>query len=340
MLRRLAARGDQVEWFAASFPGAAPQTELDGIRVIRGGRQWSVHWEAYRRYRGQLRGRFDAVIDEVNTMPFFTPLWAGIPSFMLIFQLAREVWWYESRFPINAAGFAIEPLYLRAYRRTPVFTISNSTEVDLRKLGFRDRITVVPIGIEPVQVDPVPRGSTPMLLYVGRLAPSKRVHDLLDALDLLRREFPSARLALVGDGPPAYVERLHRLAARLGIANAVEFCGRLPAAEKHRRMAAADALLMASAREGWGLVITEANACGTPAVVYDVAGLRDAVRNEETGLVVPPAPANLAAAVTRLLKDAGLRDRLGAEARRWSATFSFDRAAEIIREGIAERISP
>jgi len=308
--------------------------------VVRAGHQWSVHWEAYRRYHGHLRGRFDIVIDEVNTMPFFTPIWAGIPVFMLIFQLAREVWWYESRFPINAVGYALEPLYLRLYRRTRVFTISNSTQADLRRLGFRNRITVVPIGIEPISVDEVHRGPSETLLYVGRLAPSKRVDDILKATAMVRREFPNTRLSLVGDGPLSYLGRLRRLAERLGIAPAVEFCGRVAAAEKHRRMAAAEALLMASAREGWGLVVTEANACGTPAIVYDVPGLRDAVLNEQTGLVVPPTPDHLAAAICRLLRDSELRDRLGAQARRWSATFSFDRAAEIINDQIAAGITP
>ena len=120
--KRLVAGGHEVEWFSASFPGAEPEEDLDGIRVIRAGRQWTVHLYAFRRYFRQLRPSFDLVIDEVNTVPFFTPLWADVPVFMLIYQLAREVWWYESHFPISLFGFVLEPFYLRLYKRIPVFT--------------------------------------------------------------------------------------------------------------------------------------------------------------------------------------------------------------------------
>src|SRR6266851_3669304 len=111
--RRMVAKGDTVEWFTAMFPGAAAEANLAGVHVVRAGRQWSVHVAAMRRYKGHLRGSFDAVIDEVNTIPFFTPVWADIPRLLLIFQLAREVWWHESPFPMNAIGYAAEPLYLR-----------------------------------------------------------------------------------------------------------------------------------------------------------------------------------------------------------------------------------
>jgi glycosyltransferase involved in cell wall biosynthesis len=326
--------GDSVEWFAAGFPGAAPAADLDGIHVVRAGRQWSVHAQAVRRYRGRLAGRFDLVIDEVNTMPFFTPLWADIPASLLIFQLAREVWWYESPFPINAIGYALEPWYLRLYRRTNAYTISASTRDDLRRLGWRAPITVVPIGIEEVVIEPVDRPAVPTFLYVGRLAPSKRVHDIVRAFAGFQATGPPGRLALVGDGPPAYLRRLRRLVSQLGVEHAVELCGRLPVAEKHRRMAQAVALLMTSVREGWGLVVTEAGACGTPAVVYDVAGLRDSVRHQETGLIVAPSPSDLAAAMRRLVADRPLQQRLAAKARAWSQTFSLDRSAQALRAGM------
>lgn len=338
-MRRWVESGDSVEWFAAGFAGAAPVAELDGIRLVRAGRQWSVHLQAIRRYRGQLRDRFDLVIDEVNTMPFFTPLWARIPSVLLIFQLAREVWWYESPFPLNALGYALEPWYLRAYRATPAFTISQSTADDLRQLNFRGPLTVVPIGIERISVDSFERSTQTTFIYVGRLAPSKRVHDILLAFHRFKRDRPRARLWLVGDGDPSYVGRLRRQAAALGLTPEVEFCGRLDAAKKHRRMALAEALLVTSVREGWGLVVTEAAACGTPAIVYDVPGLRDSVRQEQTGLVVPATPDDLARAMRRLADDPALRAKLGAGAREWSRSFSYDRSARVLKAAIRSQLA-
>jgi glycosyltransferase involved in cell wall biosynthesis len=332
------ARGDEVEWFTASFPGSPQTEEIDGVRVVRSGRQWSVHWHAYRHYRGRLKGRFDAVIDEVNTMPFFTPLWAQIPSFMLIFQLAREVWWYESRFPLNAAGYLLEPLYLRLYRHVPALTISASTQADLRRLGFNSSIRVVPIGIEPVPPPTAAKASIATFLYVGRLAPSKRVSHIVQAVARFRDAAGPCRLWLVGEGDAGYRARLESLVHRLGLTGAVEFCGRISPEEKHRRMAEAHLLLMASAREGWGLAVTEANACGTPAVVYDVPGLRDSVRHDATGLVVGCTPSQLASGMLRLWRDAGLYRRLTDEARQWSRTFSYDTTANLIRQALAQPV--
>jgi len=329
--------GHTVEWFSASFPGAAAAEDLDGIRIVRAGRQWTVHWHAFKRYRRTIRSHFDAVIDEVNTMPFFTPFWARIPTFMLIFQLAREVWWYESPFPISAIGYVLEPVYLRGYRHTPVFTISKSTEQDLRGLGFSGLITLIPIGIDKVVSVPQGKAGTPTFLYVGRLAPSKRIGHMLEALVRFRQAADIGTLWLVGNGSARYRQSLVELAQRLDIEDSVLFLGRVSLQEKHRLMAEAHALLMTSVREGWGLVVTEANACGTLAIVYDVPGLRDSVRNESTGLVVAARPRALSDAMLRVIGDPQLSARLAAEGQRWSRTFSFDEAARLVGVALEEK---
>jgi glycosyltransferase involved in cell wall biosynthesis len=332
--------GDEVEWFTAAFQGAPSEETIDGIRIVRRGRQWTVHARAFQHYAGRLRGRFDLVIDQVNTVPFFAPLWAGVPVFMMIWQLAREVWWYESRFPLSAIGYALEPLYLRTYRRTPVLTFSASTASDLRRLGFRGDIAVIPVGIEPVEVADGHQSNEPTFVYVGRLAPSKRIHDIVEALALFRRSAGAGRLLLIGDGSPNYVRRLKSLAVRHRVLDSVEFCGWLRGAAKHQRMAEAHALLMASVREGWGLVVTECNSCGTPAVVYDVPGLRDSVRHLESGLVVSPHPRCLADGMHQMVNDPNLYRRLRDEARRWSRTLTYEAGTRAVRETIERFVSP
>jgi glycosyltransferase involved in cell wall biosynthesis len=327
--------GNDVEWFTASFPGATREETIDGIKIVREGRQWSVHVHAFRRYRSRLRDRFDAVIDETNTIPFFTPLWAGVPVFLMIWQLAREVWWYESRFPLNAIGYAVEPIYLRAYRHTPVFTFSPSTAADLRALGFRGDITVVPVGVEPVDIPPQPKSKEPTFIYVGRLAPSKRVHQIVEAFAVFRYAVGSGRLLLVGTGSRQYVRKLVRLASQLGVSDSVEQFGWLQGPAKRQQMAEAHALVMASAREGWGLVVTECNVCGTPAVVYDVPGLRDSVRHRQTGLVVRPTPQDLAEGMLELINDRDLYLRLRNAAIDWGRTFTYEAGALLIQEKLA-----
>ncbi len=342
--KRLVRRGDKVEWFSAGFPGAAIEQTLDGVHIVRAGRQWSVHWRAYRRYRRRLSGRFDVVVDQINTVPFFAPFWARIPTVMFIHQLAREVWWYESPFPLSLIGFVAEPLYLRIYRHVHAITVSESTANDLKRLGFDATIAVIREGIEAFTAqsdDAAP--NTPSCLYVGRLAPSKRVSDVIEAFAMFRKSVPDGRLALLGDGPPSYIDSLRQFASKLGVADYVRFAGRVSASEKHREMALARMLVLASAREGWGLVVTEANAFGTPAVAYDVPGLRDSIRHNETGLLVSQRPEALASAMLRLWTDSSLYVRLSKSAREWSRSFSFDNTAMDFRaelERVANILQP
>jgi glycosyltransferase involved in cell wall biosynthesis len=339
LARRLVLGGDAVEWFSASFPGAPPEEMLDGVRIVRAGRQWTVHWKAFQRYRRVTGDRFDVVVDQVNTVPFFTPFWANVPQVMFIHQLAREVWWYESPFPLNAIGFVAEPIYLRAYRSRSVITVSESTRADLLRLGFKKRIAVIPQGLEPLEdrfspPSPPHQVETATFLYVGRLTRSKRVADIVRAFGVFVQEAGQGTLTLLGDGPPAYVDELRALAARLGILQRIRFLGRVSAEQKHQEMAGAHALLLASVREGWGLVVTEAAALGTPAIAYDVPGLRDSVRHEETGLLVKATPEALAQSMLRVWRDPNLHERLSSGARSWSHDFSFDRTEAAFRDAL------
>jgi len=306
--------------------------------LVRRGRQSTVHWHAFKRYRKELRLHFDAVIDEVNTIPFLTPLWADVPTYMFIHQLAKEVWWYESRLPMSVLGFLAEPRYLRLYRNTPTFTVSESTKADLLELGFEAPITVIPTGLEPIANVDAPKAEVPTFIYVGRICPSKRVNHVIDAFAEFTANVGSGQLWLVGDGKPTYLSRLKKHVSRLGLTRQVTFLGRLAISEKHQRMARAHALIMASVREGWGLVVSEANACGTPAIVYDVPGLRDSVRNQETGLVVQPSPAALARGMIQLWRDPALYRHLAKEALAWSSMFSFDLTVKAVRQRLAQNL--
>src|SRR5689334_21363534 len=104
LAHHLAVNGHEVVWFSAWFPGAALEETVDGITLVRRGSQASVHLHAANWFRGQ-RGRFDVIVDEVNTVPFFAHLYADAPTVALFPQLAREVWWYEAAFPVNAIGY-------------------------------------------------------------------------------------------------------------------------------------------------------------------------------------------------------------------------------------------
>lgn len=330
---RWARHGHRVTLFCASFPGAAAEEVIDGVHVVRRGRQATVHVEAYRSYRQRFRGRCDLIIDEVNTIPFLAPLYAREPVILYSNQLAREVWRYEAPFPLSALGYMAEPLYLQAYRRTPIMTISPSTEHDLRALGLPGPYHIIPMAIDTQAPDRLPPIDTKepqlTLVFVGRIVPSKRVDHIVEALKLIHRAGrQDAHLWLIGSWDQTYRHALDRRIDKLGLTDRVTFFGRVDAATKERLLAQAHVFVMTSVREGWGLVVTEANAVGTPAVVYNVPGLRDSTRDGETGLVCKSnTPSALAQAVMTLYGDTGLYLRSRERAWAYARGLSWDRTA-------------
>ncbi|GFP25551.1 hypothetical protein HKBW3S43_00631 [Candidatus Hakubella thermalkaliphila] len=323
--------GHEVTLFTAEFPGATPEEEFEGVHIIRRGKQYSVHYEAFRHYRRHLRGLFDVVIDEINTIPFLTPLYVSDKKVAFFHQLAREVWLYESKFPMNVIGYVSEPLYLKVYRSIPTVVGSESTRQDMLRLRFRS-VHVIRYGIDVTPLAEVPssveKAKEPTVLYVGRLVPSKRVEDIVEAVYLVRRDISDIRLWVVGDGKADYIARLRCQVQRYGLRGHVWFWGKVSLEKKLELMRQAHILALASVREGWGLVVIEANAMGTPAVVYNVHGLRDSVRHSETGIICTEnSPRAMAESIIAFLRDDQLSTHLAQCALEWSRLFTWDKAA-------------
>jgi len=340
--------GHLVTLFCASYPGALPDETIDGVRMIRRGHQHTVHWEAYRYYRTHFRGHCDVIIDEVNTIPFFAPLYAHEPVIMYSNQLARAVWRYEAPFPLSAAGYIVEPLYLQAYRRTPIITISASTRDSLRQIGLRGPYHVIPMAVDTTPPDALPplksKEAVLTLAFTGRIVPSKRVDHIIQALALIHRSgcagTDSACLWIIGSCDETYRHTLDRLIAAHNLEKYVTFWGHVDEAIKNRLLAQAHTFVMTSIREGWGLVVTEANLLGTPAVVYDVPGLRDSTRDDETGLVCRRnTPAMLARAILSLYADPVLYSRLREQAWTVAKDLNWQRTARVAWEAIEAVLS-
>jgi glycosyltransferase involved in cell wall biosynthesis len=278
---RLVEEGHEVTSFNGSYPGAAPEDELDGVRLIRRGRQWSVHFLAWRWLRSRL-DQFDIVIDQINTIPFFTPLYVPEEKRRFFFhQLAREYWHRETRgvFKLIAPiGYMLEPLMLKAYRGSRGVTASESSRRDLEALGFvHARVSLSPY---PVDAEPLPhlqpKTGPFTVLMAGRLTPAKFVEEGVRAFGQFQRVAPGSRLEIVGSGDPAYRQGLERLVAELGI-EGVTFHGRVSEKRKFELMRESHVHVFASHREGWGLVVGEAAAMGTPSIGYDAPGVRDSI---------------------------------------------------------------
>jgi glycosyltransferase involved in cell wall biosynthesis len=288
--RDLAARGHEVTIFASAVSGRAADEHVQGVRIIRRGGRLTVYREARRYWLAEGDGMYDVVVDEVNTRPFLTPRYIrATPIVALIHQLARDVWRYESPLPVALVGrYVLEPSWLRSYRGVRVMTDSPSSARSFEDYGIYGAHPL-PIGAPRIEVPELPKEPNPTVVFVGRLVKSKRPKDIMDAFTKVRHEIPDARLWVVGDGPDRI--RLMRVAP-----DGTQFLGRVSTAEREARLTRAHVLVSASVREGWGLTVSEASLCGTPAIAYDAPGLVDSVP-ASGGHLVDPHPDALATAL-------------------------------------------
>ena len=287
--------GHSVTLFCASVSGRSSDEVIDGVRTIRRGSKHSVYREARRFYRREGYGRYDLVIDEVNTRPFLAPKWIDdTPVIALIHQVCKEVWFYEYRLPVAFVGrFILEPWWLKTYRNVPTITVSQSSANSLVDYGLRN-VTVVAEGIDLViEQSDVKREDSPTCIFVGRLAANKRPDDAIEAFRLVRHVVPSVRLWVIGTGPME--QKIRRLSPP-----GVEFLGRVSESEKRDRLARAHVLLATSVREGWGLVVTEAAQYGTVTAGYEVPGLSDSI-SASNGVITPSSPRKLSEAIIDII---------------------------------------
>ena len=319
-LLALKERGHHVEWFVNQFSGGAAQEEVDGIAVHRGGGQGTSILAARRWFRTQPR--FDLVIDQHHGIPWFAPWWCGTNCVAYIHEVLGPIWNSFYHWPWNIIGRRQEKLTHRFYARVPFWTPSESTRAELESSGVR-AVKVLSNGVDTVplkELPPKPLNPTLRLITVSRLAPNKRVDHAVRLVAELRRRDWAAELSIVGGGECE--DGLRRLIADLQLGSAVRFSGRVAEAEKNRLLREAHFLVHPSQREGWGLNVIEANAMGTPALVYPVAGLVDSTIAGVTGLIAnAETPAALAGALTGLKESPERYTELRLAA--WRRAFAF-----------------
>ncbi|MFF1447274.1 glycosyltransferase family 4 protein [Streptomyces sp. NPDC058274] len=293
-------------------------TAYRDYRVVSAGGDLGHYLRARPAFHREV-GDCDLLVEVCNGMPYLAPLWHRGPTLCLVNHVHTDLW--RMRFggalaPAARLGRRLEHWALTgARRRNLVVAVSPSTAHALRAIGVeRDRIRVVHNGVE----EPGPRAARspePLFLAMGRLVEYKRI-DLLLRLWERVRPVTGGRLVIIGDGPER--ERLAQLAGP-----GVEFAGHVSEAEKHRLLCAAWLLLHPSAVEGWGLVVTEAAARETPAIAFDVPGLRDSVVDGETG-VLARGESSFAAAWCTLALSGHRRTLMGKAARDRAAQFRWN----------------
>ncbi|HXY30952.1 MAG TPA: glycosyltransferase family 4 protein [Gemmatimonadaceae bacterium] len=337
---RIAGRGHRVTLLASGWSGCAPRACVGAIDVHRVGRRYTFGLHAHRYYRRHLAAEpFDILVEDINKVPLFTPRWGAGRTMALVPHLFGSTVFQEVALPIASVVWTLERPIGRLYHGIPFEAISESTASDLVTRGIPRRdIKVIFPGIDTSHYTPDPDGRSqePVFGYVGRLKRYKRVDLVLRAFAALAH--PTATLEIAGTGDHAAA--LQRLAKSLDLGARVRFLGFISESEKLSLLRRAWAVALTSPKEGWGITNLEAAACGTPVVASSSPGLRESVRDGETGFLVPhgDVPA-LAAALRRLAADRSLVARMGLAGRRFAQEFTWERAATETEAHLSEIVA-
>lgn len=333
--KRLVKQGSEVVLITSRTRGLPEEEIIEGYKVIRSGGRFSMYLYAREIYRRLISSGWipDVVIDEVNTIPFFTPKYVKQPVVMLIHQLCKDCWKYAIHPLAQPIGWWLEKTLHKIYIKSPklksVITVSPSTRQDLVEIGYpENKISIVYNGLDwGVYKDCANVRKEDLVVYISRITPYKKIEDLIKAWKIVEKE-KKADLVIAGRAEPNYLKKLTHLAKRLHLRH-IEFQTNLSQYDKKMLMSKAKALVYTSVREGWGQTVLEAAACGAPSVAYNVPGLRDSVKHMETGLLVKPGDVEgLAKAIITLLTDTDLWKKLSENAFRYAQNFDWDKTAE------------
>jgi len=331
--RRLVKRGHKVTWFVSSWDGLNGREVSDGIEIIRKGGRFSVYIHAFLTYIRELRRRgFDVVVDDINGVPFFTPLFVGKKKVAIIHHLVKRIFFKELPWYLAIIGWLSERLIPIAYGKTKFVTVSESSKNEIEEFGIED-VEVVYNGVDMALSENLDKNSKPSIIFLGRLKNYKRIAHLIKAYKIVSKRVPEAELWIVGDGDDR--NELEKLAKEMEIK--ADFFGYVDEATKAKLLRESWVFVNTSEKEGWCVTVVEANACGTPCIGYDVPGLRDSIVDAETGFLVENGNIEeLACMICMVLNDERLRERLSRNALEYAKKFSWDESAEMFEKIMKE----
>jgi glycosyltransferase involved in cell wall biosynthesis len=324
------AKEHEVTLFTSNPGNLIDTDEIDRVKIIRKGGVLGVYFWAVIYYWMYFRLSADVIIDVENGIPFFTPFFVFKPKIMVLHHLHKKQWFTEFPFPIALIGYIIESVVMPlAYRNTPVITVSPSSLNELKQLGFRDSQIFLGYNSIPKKVGSVVQPSkSPLIVYVGRIRAYKRIEIALNSIKRLSKEYPKLSMTVAGAGDDE--ERLNTLCEKIGIKDRVDFLGFVSERKKWELLQRAWVFVMPSMKEGWGITIIEAASCGTPAVGFDVPGVRDSIRNGYTGFLASDEE-DFYMKLKFLLDEKKARESMGKAGIQWAQRFSWDTTANVFR---------
>jgi glycosyltransferase involved in cell wall biosynthesis len=314
--KALIREGIEVDMFSSKFKNSKKEENYEGIRIIRRGNEFSVHFWGLL-YTLKNYKKYDLIIDEFNGIGFFTFFLKK--SILLIHQLYQEYWVYEMGRIFFFMKY-IEKFLLWLYRKKFTITVSNSTLEDLKKLGFKN-VHIVENGIDEINYE-CEKNDNLTLCFLGRLRRTKNPEDAIKIFLKVKEVIKDAKMIVIGTGPlENYLREKYKNVKNL------EFLGYLNDKEKIENLCKSHFLIVPSVREGWGIVVIEANLVGVPVIGYNVAGLRDSIKDGINGFLVD----NVDSAVNKILEiwvDKEFYLKLCETSKEYAKNFSWNKTQE------------
>jgi len=318
----------EVVWFSASFKNAKREEFVEGIKVIRRGSHFTVKFWAFIAYLTNTIGKADIILDCFHFHPYFSTLYMRGRKIALIHEVAGKIWFDNIAFPIAFLGYITEPLAFLFYKNIPFITVSNSTKKDLKKLGIK-KVYVIENGVRHVIPTSKKKEKDPTLIFMGRISKDKGVEDAIEIMSGLLLHFKNIKLWIVGkEESKKYLRDLKKTVLKKGLKKNITFHGYVSEKDKYKLLKKSWILIHPSKKEGWGLTVIEAASQGVPTVGYNVEGLRDSVKNGETGILSDVNREKLKETVTEILSDKKLLNRLSKNAQKYAKQFSWEKATK------------
>lgn len=321
------ARNHDVYFLSSGFEGGLREESVNGVNYIRMGSELIFNYyvmASVGRIVSDLR--IDLVIEDINKVPFFTPLFTRAPVLVVIPHIFGKSIFSQVNFLSASYVYLMEKPVKKVYRNSRYEVISQSTKKDLISRGINGaKIEVIECGIDPLKSSDREYGKSefPTFAYVGRLKKYKSVHHIIDAMPLLLKKYPQSKLYIVGSGD--MLEFLKRRASERGVEKSTVFTGYVSEEEKKRILSRSWVSIYPSMIEGWGIVNIEANILGTPVVSSDVQGLRDSVKNGFSGLLYRYGDIeDMAEKIAAIIDDRGKFDDYCRNALSWAESFDWE----------------
>lgn len=313
---------------------------LDGIAVFRRGGFVTVYIWAMFYYLFKLRKHVDLIIDSENGVPFFSPLFSRKPVIGLVHHVHSTVFDENLPKPLAMLAKFLETSVMPfVYRNCKMITVSKSSKQDMEALGFgkNSSIDIVHPGIETEKFKPSKKATKPTILYLGRIKRYKSIDKVIRAMPLILKEKKNAVLKIAGSGDD--IKNLRSLVEELNLGSSVKFLGHVTEEEKIKLLGEAWVFAYPSSMEGWGISAIEANACGTPVVAANVPGLRDSVKENQSGYLVKDGTTKeYAEKLIEVLSNKPLRDKLKKSSIEWANNYSWESSTSHLNE-ILGRVS-